>query len=100
MKVARKWSTIAAAICVWLAAICGYLRYEQRNELARYQLGYAQGLEIGELRQREEFKKNFNCYRISDSRDVGVTICGVLVPTDQDGNPVQPSLADPSDLEQ
>ncbi|MFL6427805.1 MAG: hypothetical protein ACJ71S_06135 [Acidobacteriaceae bacterium] len=91
---------LVALFCLAAGSIL-YLRHEQRVELERYQLGYAQGLEIGGLRQREEFKKNWTCYRITDSGDIaGVVICGVMVSADRDGNPVEPSAADQSDLEQ
>ncbi len=104
MKLARteKWfiaaMVITGALCT--VAVAG-LRYEQRVEGERYQLGYSQGLQIGELRQRDEFKRNFNCYRLTESDESeSIVICGVLEITGQDGNPIVPSVADPTDLEQ
>jgi hypothetical protein len=108
MKSARRVSAVLIAIICMGAIGYRYLRYEQRNELAHYQSGFRQGVEVGQLQQREEFAKNFSCYRLSDpsyplpdpGNGAGVVICGVLAPTDQNGNPVIPSAADPSDLEQ
>jgi hypothetical protein len=91
MKTARKASAVLIAIVCVAALGLRYLRYEQRVEIGRYQLGYTQGLELGALQQREDYKKRTTCYSFSDpepgsSVATGIAVCGIAVLFDNDGH--------------
>lgn len=100
MKAARKpLFVLIAIVCVGTLG-SWYLGYEQRTELARYQSGFTDGIEIGALEARKKLLDQVNCYPVVTMEADHATedvICGVRMrPSDAENG----ALTRGSDLEQ
>lgn len=102
MKAARKVSAVLIVVAIACLGTSGYwyLGYEQRTEIARYQCGLTDGIEIGALEARKELLNQVNCYPVVTMEADHATeevICGVrMQPSDVESG----ALTRGSDLEQ
>lgn len=102
MKAAHKIVAVLAATALACVSTVGYwyLGYEQRTEIARYQSGFTDGIEVGALGARKKLLDQVNCYPVVTMEADHATeevICGVRMrPSDVESG----ALTRGSDLEQ